>query len=126
MASLFFTQAAAARLLPFATKIEAVRVFRGSIQITYLTKNGRCSTFLSKTAFFQDFVTFRQEGAKNCTVRRWGAGSFTHHYECFSAKSGHALQKCGYTKTEVDEIPKIANALSSMRTPPPAQTWENE
>jgi hypothetical protein len=87
MSSLFFTKAAAARILPFATRIEAVRVFKGAIQVTYLIKNGRCSTFLSKTSFYQDFAVFRQESAKNCTVRRWGAGSFTHHYECFSAKS---------------------------------------
>jgi hypothetical protein len=87
MSSLFFTKAAAIRLLPFATRIEAVRVFRGSIQITYLTQNGRCSTFVSKSAFYQDFIAFRQEGAKTCTVKRWGAGSYTNHYECFSSKS---------------------------------------
>jgi predicted nucleic acid-binding Zn finger protein len=87
MSSLFFTKAAAARLLPFATRIEAVRVFTGAIQVTYLTKNGRCSTFLSKTGFCQDFVAFRQEGAKSCTVRQWGAGSYQCRYEVFSGKS---------------------------------------
>jgi hypothetical protein len=86
MPQLFFTKAAAARLLPFATKIEVVRVFRGSIQVTYLTKNGRCSTFLSKSAFYQDFIAFRKEGAKSCTVKRWLAGSYQNHYECFSGK----------------------------------------
>jgi hypothetical protein len=85
--ALLFTKAAAARLLPFATRIEAVRVFKGAIQVTYLTKNGRCSTFLSKTTFYQDFIAFRQKGAKTCKVRRWGAGSYTNHYECFSSKS---------------------------------------
>ncbi len=70
MPLLFFTKAAAARLLPFATKIEAVRVFKGSIQVTYLTKNGRCSTFLSKTAFFNDFVSFRYAGAQTVVVKR--------------------------------------------------------
>jgi hypothetical protein len=87
MPQLFFTKAAASRLLPFATKIEAVRVFRGSIQVTYRTKHSRCSTFLSKTAFYQDFIAFRQEGAKSVRVKRWGAGSYTNHYECFSSKS---------------------------------------
>lgn len=83
---LFFTKAAALRILPFATKIEAIRVFKGAVQITYLTKNGRCSTFLSKTAFYSDFITFRQEGAKGCTVKRWGAGSYQCRYDVFSAK----------------------------------------
>ncbi len=87
MSSLFFTKAAAARLLPFATKIEAVRVFTGAIQVTYLTQNGRCSTFLSKSAFYQDFIAFRQEGAKTCTVKRWGAGSYQCRYEVFSGKT---------------------------------------
>ncbi len=86
MSSLFFTKAAA-RLLPFATRIEAIRVFKGAIQVTYLTKNGRCSTFLSKTAFYQDFVAFRQEGAKTCTVKRWGAGSYQSRYEVFRVVS---------------------------------------
>lgn len=87
MSTLIFTKAAAARLLPFATKIEAVRVFKGAIQVTYRTLNGRCSTFLSKTAFFNDFVQFRQEGAKTCTVKRWGAGSYQCRYEVFSGMS---------------------------------------
>jgi hypothetical protein len=86
MPLLFFTKAAAARLLPFATKIEAVRVFKGSIQVTYLTKNGRCSTFLSKTAFFNDFVSFRYAGAQTVVVKRWPAGSYQNHYECLSGK----------------------------------------
>ncbi len=83
---LFFTKASALRILPFATKIEAIRVFKGAVQITYLTKNGRCSTFLSKTAFYSDFITFRQEGAKGCMVKRWGAGSYQCRYDVFSAK----------------------------------------
>lgn len=87
MSTLIFTKTAAARLLPFATKIEVLRVFKGAVQVTYLTKNGRCSTFLSKTAFFQDFVNYRQEGAKTCTVKRWGAGSYQCRYEVFSSMS---------------------------------------
>lgn len=87
MSSLFFTKAAAARLLPFATKIETLRVFKGAVQVTYSTRNGRYFTFLSKTAFFQDFVTFRQEGAKTCTVKPWGAGSYQCRYDIFSSMS---------------------------------------
>jgi hypothetical protein len=87
MSQLFFTKAAAARFLPFATKIETLRVFKGAVQVTYRTKNGRCSTFLSKTAFYQDFTAFRQEGAQTCTVKRWGAGSYQCRYEVFSGKS---------------------------------------
>lgn len=87
MSSLFFTKAAALRILRFATSVEAIRTFNGTIQVTYLTKNGRCSTFLSKTAFYQDFIIFRQEGAKTIRVKRWGAGSYTNHYDCDSALS---------------------------------------
>lgn len=87
MSSLFFTKAAALRILRFAKSIEAIRIFNGTIQVTYLTKNGRCSTFLSKSAFYQDFVAFRQEGAKTIRVKRWGAGSYTNHYDCHSAQS---------------------------------------
>lgn len=87
MPSLIFSNAAALRILPYATKIEALRVFKGTIQVTYLTKKGRCSTFLSKKAFYNDFITFRIEGAKACTVQRWGAGSYQNHYDVFSSKS---------------------------------------
>lgn len=81
---LFFTKAAALRLLKFAKKIEAIRVFKGSIQITYITKNGRCSTFLSKTVFFQDFVAFRYEGAKSVEVKRWSPATYQCRYDCIS------------------------------------------
>lgn len=82
--NLIFSKSAALRILKFATKIEALRVFKGSIQVTYLTKNGRCSTFLSKKAFFQDFLFFRQEGAKNVTVRCWRPGTYQCRYDCIS------------------------------------------
>ncbi|HEY9780896.1 MAG TPA: hypothetical protein V6D09_12245 [Leptolyngbyaceae cyanobacterium] len=87
MPSLIFSNASALRILPYATKIEALRVFKGSIQVTYSTKNGRCSTFLSKKAFYNDFITFRIEGALSCTVKRWGAGSYQNRYDVFSSKS---------------------------------------
>jgi hypothetical protein len=87
---LFFTKAAALRVLQAqgiaAKQVEFIRVYQGSIQVTYRTHYGRCSTFLSKTAFYSDFISFRQEGAKTCTVKRWGAGSYTNRYDVFSAK----------------------------------------
>jgi hypothetical protein len=60
MSSLFFTKAAA-RLLPFATRIEAIRVFKGAIQVTYLTKNGRCSTLdlLQKSVGEAQFIVVK-------------------------------------------------------------------
>lgn len=91
MSQLFFTKAAALRILQAqgiaAKQVETLRIFKGSIQVTYLTKNGRCSTFLSKTAFYNDFITFRIEGAKTCTVQRWGVGSYQNHYDVFSSKT---------------------------------------
>lgn len=91
MPSLFFTKAAALRILQAqgiaAKQVETLRIFKGSIQITYLTLNGRCSTFLSKKAFYSDFITFRQQGAKTSTVKRWGAGSYQNRYEVFSGKT---------------------------------------
>lgn len=91
MSQLFFTKAAALRILQAqgiaAKQVEAIRVYQGSIQVTYRTHYGRCSTFLSKTAFYSDFQSFRQEGAKTCTVKRWGAGSYQCRYEVFSGMS---------------------------------------
>jgi hypothetical protein len=87
MSSLIFSKAAALRIIAGAVKIEALRIFSGAVQVTYWTHNGRCSTFLSKTAFYQDFVAFRQQGAKTCTVKRWGAGSYQSRYEVFSGKT---------------------------------------
>lgn len=41
----------ATSILPFATSIEAVRIFNNAIQLTYWTGWGRCSTFMSIRAF---------------------------------------------------------------------------
>lgn len=86
---LFLTKAAAARIIPGALKIEALRVFKGTIQVTYTTKKGRCSTFLSKKAFYSDFVSFRQQGAKSCTVKRWSAGTYTCRYDVRGDRRGN-------------------------------------
>lgn len=91
MSQLLFTLAAALRILQVqgitAKKVETLRIYKGAVQVTYLTKNGRCSTFLSKTAFYNDFVAFRQEGAKTVRVTQWRPGTYTNHYDCFSSKS---------------------------------------
>lgn len=84
---LFLTKAAAARIIPGAIKIEAIRVFKGTIQVTYITKKGRCSTFLSKKAFYLDFTTFRLESASHCRVERWSAGTYTSRYSVYSKDS---------------------------------------
>lgn len=88
MSQLFFTKAAALRILLAqgiaACCVETIRIYKGSIQVTYLTKKGRCSTFLSKTAFYSDFITFRLEGAKNCQVRRWSRATYTCRYDVHS------------------------------------------
>lgn len=91
MSQLIFTKAAALRILQAqaiaARCVEAIRVYKGAVQVTYLTKNGRCSTFLSKTAFYSDFISFRQEGAKSVAVQRWSAGSYQNHFRCHSGNS---------------------------------------
>lgn len=84
MSALIFSKSACLRILPFATKVECIRVYRNTIQATYLTRNGRCSTFLSKAAFFRDFVAYRYEGAKSVTVKRWTAGTYQCRYDCYS------------------------------------------
>lgn len=93
--SLFFTKASALRILPFATKIEALRVLSGSIQVTYRTKNGRCSTFISKQAFYDNFTAFRKESAKSCTVKP---------YECVSIKNRYDVFSTGTEKTYAVEL----------------------
>lgn len=101
--NLIFSKAAALRILPFALKIEAIRVFKGSIQVTYLTKDGRCSTFLSKKAFYNDFLTFRQRGARGCTVIPFGAGCYSGHYEVRSLKGENI-----YTVKRIARIPRCS------------------
>lgn len=89
MPQLFFTKAGALRILQAqgiaAKQVETLRVYKNSIQVTYLTQNGRCSTFLSKKAFVGDFTTFRQESASHCTVKRWSAGTYACRYEVKSS-----------------------------------------
>lgn len=46
-----YTKATAHRLIPNASKIEAVREYKNCIQCTYIINGRRCSTFLSKKAF---------------------------------------------------------------------------
>lgn len=82
--SLVFSKSACLRILPFATKIECIRIYRNTIQVTYWTKNGRCSTFLSKAAFFENFVSSRYESAKSVTVKRWSPATYQNRFDCRS------------------------------------------
>jgi hypothetical protein len=63
-----YTKAASARIIDFASVIEAVRELRNCIQVTYLIKGKRCSTFVSKKKFELDFYSFRQQGAQQIEV----------------------------------------------------------
>lgn len=81
-------KAAAQRLLPFATKIESLKVMRnGAVQVTYFCGTRRCSTFVSRKAFERDFIEFRQLGAHAVSVKRWPAGSYENHYDCWTEGS---------------------------------------
>lgn len=48
---------AAAKLLTKSASVEIVRIFPNCIQVTYWRNGGRCSTFLSKSAFHK--INFR-------------------------------------------------------------------
>ncbi|QSJ14171.1 hypothetical protein JYQ62_19740 [Nostoc sp. UHCC 0702] len=71
-----YTKAAALRLLPFATKIEAIREFKNCIQVTYRANGGRCSTFLSKTAFLADHTSLRKQGSVEVEVTEVHGGEY--------------------------------------------------
>lgn len=60
---MLYTKAAALRILKIATKVESVKVLKNCVQVTYKTAHGRCSTFLSKTVFKQNFVSDRKAAA---------------------------------------------------------------
>lgn len=121
---MIFSKAAAQRILSFATKIEAIRVFRGTIQITYKTKNGRCSTFLSKQAFYADFIAFRKQGALGCLVKPPMAGCYTTDYEVRSnLKDGiytvrvqgtHAWCSCPDYKKQDQELGKAMTGCKHL------------
>lgn len=113
---LFFSKAAAQRILSFATKIEGLKTFKNSIQITYRTEHGRCSTFLGKQAFYADFISFRQEGAKGCVVTPPMAGCYQTDYEVRSNRGEdiytvrvmgpHAWCRCPDYKKQDQELGK--------------------
>lgn len=63
---MLYIKTAAKDLIPEATKVEAVRFFNNSVQVTYQTKHGRCSTFLSKKLFKTRFVEVRKVASKQC------------------------------------------------------------
>ncbi|MBD1865674.1 MULTISPECIES: hypothetical protein [Trichocoleus] len=58
---------AAARRILKCEVVEQVRVMKnGAVQVTYrrTAQSSRCSTFISRKAFEQDFIEFRKAGAK--------------------------------------------------------------
>jgi hypothetical protein len=64
--SSIYTKATAKRLIPFSTNIEAIKELKNCIQVTYRVRGSRCSTFLSKLAFLDDFTALRTENAHAC------------------------------------------------------------
>jgi len=97
--NLIFSKAAALRILKDAKRIEDIHIYSEAVQITYSAKGDRSSTLIPKQTFFQDFTTFRQEGAATVKVRPWACGSYTNHYECRSADSDriHTVKLLGGT-----------------------------
>lgn len=87
MSQLFFTKTAAQRLLPFASKIERIAIVNGAVNVVYIVRNRRCSTFLSKRSFYNDFLAFREAGARTVVVRPWSRATYGGHYDCFSGNS---------------------------------------
>jgi hypothetical protein len=69
LTNLSVSHAAARRILKCEV-IERLQVMRnGAVQVTYrrTAQSSRCSTFLSRKAFEQDFIDFRKAGAKGIT-----------------------------------------------------------
>ncbi len=97
--NLIFSKAAALRILKDAKRIEAIHVHDKAVQVTYSAKGDHSSTLIPKQAFFQDSITFRQQGAATVKVRPWAAGSYTNHFECRSADSDriHTVKLLGGT-----------------------------
>jgi hypothetical protein len=63
---MLYTKAAALRLLSgLATVVHAVRQLKNCIQVTYQTRRGKCSTFLSRKAFKQAFVDARKASGRS-------------------------------------------------------------
>jgi len=97
--NLIFSKAAALRILKEAKRIEDIHIYSEAVQVMYCAKGDRSSTLIPKQAFFQDFTTFRQQGATTVKVRPWTCGSYTNHYECRSADSDriHTVKLLGGT-----------------------------
>jgi hypothetical protein len=77
--SSIYTKTTAKKLIPFATHVEAVREFRNCIQVTYRVRGGRCSTFLSKLAFLDNFTALRTQNAALVEVRELHENEYVVH-----------------------------------------------
>ncbi len=97
--NLIFSKAAALRILKDAKRIETIDIHDQAVQVTYSAKGDRSSTLIPKQAFFQDYITFRQQGAATIKVRPWASGSYTNHFECRSTDSDriHTVKLLGGT-----------------------------
>jgi hypothetical protein len=95
---MLYTKSAALRILSqLAIKIESVQLIRNTVQVTYRTQHGRCSTFLSKRVFKRDFVEFRKANAQSITITRtaehstiytaWNVGQKTVYQVTLSPQS---------------------------------------
>ncbi|MBD2093597.1 SWIM zinc finger family protein [Trichocoleus sp. FACHB-591] len=95
LSNIFISNAAARRILK-CDIVEQVRVMKnGAVQVTYrrTAQGSRCSTFLSRKAFEQDFIEFRKAGAKSiANITPW-IGSDTH----FSVRSASMPDAPPYT-----------------------------
>jgi hypothetical protein len=86
----------AARRILKGEVIERLQVMRnGAIQVTYrrTAQSSRCSTFLSRKAFEQDFIEFRKAGATSLKAITPWIGSDTH----FSVRSASMPDAPPYT-----------------------------
>lgn len=103
---MYVSKAAAARILKqdpqLTTKlgtIHNVKELKTVVQVTYSHNRKRCSTFISYKKFQQDFISLRQNGAKQaCTIQTINrvTGSFLVQFE--SSDSAHCVtvNQAGY------------------------------
>lgn len=95
LTNLSISHAAARRILKCEV-IERLQVMKnGAIQVTYrrTAQASRCSTFLSRKAFEQDFIEFRKAGSKSITSITPWIGSDNH----FSVRSASMPDAPPYT-----------------------------
>lgn len=116
---MLYTKTAAARILTIATKIEAVRVLKNCIQVTYKVDRNRCSTFVSKSKFAADFVEFRKSQAIALTVEKIGNSYkvFNPNESTFNTVSASDVCTCRDYQEQVIggmEKPRCKHAIAAF------------